>query len=54
MRWEYRELAFNNYDISFNYTANELGRDGWELVSVVVTIAGSYMAFFKRIAIDLD
>ena len=62
-RWEYKILGISDHcqDIFLtpssceetkNYAAtrlDELGRDGWELVSVVETeLVGNYRFFFKR------
>jgi hypothetical protein len=49
MRWEYLRLQADVHDIrASDVEAEQLGKDGWELVAVVES-AGSYIhMWFKR------
>lgn len=46
--WEYQVRYL--FDSELNKTLSEMGAEGWELVSVV--ISGTYNCFFKRRKVD--
>ena len=56
MRWEYKTIIFTKRAFftgvinaeAFDAQLNELGRDGWELVSVVSNQMQGVTAVFKR------
>lgn len=48
MRWEYRVVWLKNSEQRDQETLNNLGKEGWELVSVTCDYNVPTAAYFKR------
>jgi hypothetical protein len=47
-RWEYLNMSLSSDEVVNQAAFREMGKDGWELVSVGISGNGAAVAYFKR------